>query len=489
MQVVKSVGGLMRDGDVDGATSVDADEDQDNGGEDYDVQAAEHNWAPSNAINTLYLPRQDVHIICISRKCREDGMLRRLVVLLLLSGSPVLAQSTFITGTLAPYANGFVVESASGNSANINGQGFFKMPVTNTPNHTLTLTPNGSTFTAFSVSVVVAINQTTDISTTLLQNMPIPNPFPVQALQVKTAYVSINGLQYLWPTTQVAGCLLNDGNGNVSWSSGGCGGGSSGFPFPLGSTSISSAGPNTSVSGLTVDGVTPTTFGFLDATSSIQNQLNARITTIAIANANGISGSSSGGATPSLTLALGAITPSAVTVTNPGVATQWNWAPTSHATAAIAGNYSLGVDSIVTGYVETPATGPGTGVMYGTASGTKVARTYVPWPWSCQPGYGDGTNAVAAATYLQTNCYNDTGQTLTLTGIRCFSDNNGSSSLAITNGAGTALLTSSLTCTTAFAAGTQSGTTTIASGDFLKITFVADGTTKQANFVITGNHP
>lgn len=1004
-------------------------------------------------------------------------MLRRLVFLLLLSGSPVLAQSTFITGTLAPYANGFVVESASGNSANINGQGFFKIPVTNTPNHTLTLTPNGSTFSPFSVSVVVAINQTTDVSTTLLQNMPIPNPFPVQALQVKTAYLSINGLQYIWPTTQVPGCLLNDGNGNISWSNSGCGSGSGatiqhttnliagdnsgngvssgvavsslallssnktfyqrflvdsfpstctvssvgyttqsdcawatalayvtvndldallvygtnyypkniayveptgtvghtvnlqgagihatylvqnttiagemiqnpnqsgnlstihisdmtfiatsggqtaqgcgllvdviqgvlrnvdctnvpdgadhfwqigasgrqaqemvldhvfasglgiggtlaqatatccttgdvsavnltsggtgypssdlvvnftgtgagdkpcttnpvwtatqsggiitgftksssgvgcvapvyvsvqprsnvnygfklymsdstckdcyaqgvkyGFDAEYGNTSFyhphavnsligirsignnvidsmecdelaqecvdlegtleptitntnsytalgqtgfpgyvafhfySSAGPalitntgnmcggasapapgyheftwqfgpyetsgrlpsgtvvaaNDSACGTPIGDIfTPkVTFnnllavnGLLCTPGSIQcvNNLGtitfigpvvtpsttALTTPWTLSTASGYNSinSTSAGATPTgsnhgiafynggvpstaaqsiegvmstyqsgnsgfmvnvdlagdgylwsgstiqrwsagtsaafltfgcpnpssgddimlsttaagvITCAdlskgtsasvtdttvtggyagflvdngfgttyvlsahpsygtLGLVTFAGVTVNNSAVSTQWNFAPTSHATAAVTGNYSIGVDSIATGYVETPATGPGTGVMYGTASGTKVARTYVPWPWSCQPGYGDGTNAVAAATYLQTNCYNDTGQTLTLTGIKCFTDNNGTSSLAITNGAGTALLTSSLTCTTAFAAGTQSGTTTIASGDFLKITFVADGTTKQANFVITGNHP
>ena len=53
-----------------------------------------------------------------------------------------------------------------------------------------------------------------------------------------------------------------------------------------------------------------------DVTSSIQTQLNAKgagtVTAVSVATANGVSGSSSGGATPALTIALGSITPSSV---------------------------------------------------------------------------------------------------------------------------------------------------------------------------------
>lgn len=65
----------------------------------------------------------------------------------------------------------------------------------------------------------------------------------------------------------------------------------------------------------TVDGVTPTTFGFLDATSSIQTQLNGKqtagtyVTAVSCVTAAGVSCTSSGGATPALTFSLGAITP------------------------------------------------------------------------------------------------------------------------------------------------------------------------------------
>lgn len=108
--------------------------------------------------------------------------------------------------------------------------------------------------------------------------------------------------------------------------------------------------------------------------------------------------------------------------------------------------------------------------------------------WSCQPGLGDGTNAITAATYLQTECLNTSGVTWTINSIKCFTDNSGSSTMAVTNGAGTALLTGAVTCSSSFASGTQSGTTTIAAGDFLKFTFVADGTSKQTTFVVSGTY-
>src|SRR6185312_4094608 len=108
--------------------------------------------------------------------------------------------------------------------------------------------------------------------------------------------------------------------------------------------------------------------------------------------------------------------------------------------------------------------------------------------WTCSAGLGDGLNAIASGTYLQTTCYNGTGHTVTITGIKCYSDNSGSSTMNVTNGAGTGLLTGAVTCSPSFASGTQSGTTTIASGDYFKFTFVADGTSKQTSWVIVGTY-
>ena len=108
--------------------------------------------------------------------------------------------------------------------------------------------------------------------------------------------------------------------------------------------------------------------------------------------------------------------------------------------------------------------------------------------WSCQPGFGDGTNATAAATYLATTCKNTTGSTVTITGIQCFTDNNGSSTLNATDNSTNALLTGAVTCTTSFAAGTQSAHTTIGNNGFINFTYVADGVSKQSTWVVNGTY-
>lgn len=148
---------------------------------------------------------------------------------------------------------------------------------------------------------------------------------------------------------------------------------------------------------------------------------------------------------------------------------------------------------------DTPVTGPASSTAnncakFADTTGKVIADLGTPCvpaqykTLSCQPGLGDGTNAITAATYLQSTCWNKTGVTVTLTSIQCFTDNAGSSTLAVTNGAGTALLTGAVTCSSTIASGTQSGTTTIAANDFLKFTFVADGTSKQTTWVIAGTN-
>jgi hypothetical protein len=66
--------------------------------------------------------------------------------------------------------------------------------------------------------------------------------------------------------------------------------------------------------------VTSAEFQYLgNVTSDIQTQINAKgagtVTAIGVTTANGVSGSSSGGATPNLTITLGAITPTVSVVT------------------------------------------------------------------------------------------------------------------------------------------------------------------------------
>ncbi|MBZ5623163.1 MAG: hypothetical protein LAQ69_31250 [Acidobacteriia bacterium] len=105
---------------------------------------------------------------------------------------------------------------------------------------------------------------------------------------------------------------------------------------------------------------------------------------------------------------------------------------------------------------------------------------------SCQPGWGDGLNAIPAGTYPLSECLNEFGATWTITAIKCYTDNNGASTLRVQNGASVDLLTIPVTCSNSWAVGTQSGTTTIAAGDFAKFSFVSDGASKQATYVITG---
>lgn len=122
----------------------------------------------------------------------------------------------------------------------------------------------------------------------------------------------------------------------------------------------------------------------------------------------------------------------------------------------------------------------------GTPGATATTNTQT-HPWSCQPGLGDGTNAIPAATYLQTSCRNETGATITLSAIRCVADA-GASTCNATNGAGTGLLTGAITGSPAYTTGTQSATVTIPPGDFAKISFVADGTSKQIGIDLVGSY-
>jgi hypothetical protein len=105
---------------------------------------------------------------------------------------------------------------------------------------------------------------------------------------------------------------------------------------------------------------------------------------------------------------------------------------------------------------------------------------------TCEFGLGDGANAItASANYTGSGCFNNLGGTYTITAIRCFSDNNGTTTTNPTNDAGTALLTGALTCSNAFASGTQSATTTIASTKWIKFPITADGTTKTVTVEVT----
>jgi len=106
----------------------------------------------------------------------------------------------------------------------------------------------------------------------------------------------------------------------------------------------------------------------------------------------------------------------------------------------------------------------------------------------CSPGIGDGLNAIPAGTYLQFNCVNLSGVTWTITAIKCWTDNNGTSTLNAFNNGGFGLITGAVTCTniksSGGAAGTLSGIT-LANNDAISFTFIADGSSKQTTWTVS----
>ena len=122
-------------------------------------------------------------------------------------------------------------------------------------------------------------------------------------------------------------------------------------------------------------------------TSAIQTQINAKgagtVTAIGVTTANGVSGSSSGGATPNLTITLGAITPSTVNgntiSTGTGTLTLSSYTLTASATGTVysTGNPQTSVSGnagTVTNATLTTALTVNTGAvtLIGNASGSSI---------------------------------------------------------------------------------------------------------------------
>lgn len=123
-----------------------------------------------------------------------------------------------------------------------------------------------------------------------------------------------------------------------------------------------------------------------------------------------------------------------------------------------------------------------TGITGNPAIGVSSCIGCVPAQYqvrSIAGGYGDGVNAIPAGTYTQVTARTKFGSTLTITGVEGYSDNNGTSTCNVSDNLSHLLITSPITLTNAWAAGTQSATTTLATNSYLIWIFVADGTSKQ----------
>ncbi len=197
---------------------------------------------------------------------------------------------------------------------------------------------------------------------------------------------------------------------------------------------------------------------------------------------------------------------------------RWTVSTAGHLIGAADNTYDIGANGATrprTGYfgtsVLTPLVNAATGFQIGGAAASghylrgnatnyvdstiqsgDLPAQYRQWESCGSRGVGDGLNAIAAGTYLQFSCVNDTGVTVTITGVHCWTDNAGTSTLNLANNAATGLLTGAVTCNatkaSGGAAGTQSATTTLANGDAISFTFVADGTSKQTNWTISGTY-
>jgi hypothetical protein len=106
----------------------------------------------------------------------------------------------------------------------------------------------------------------------------------------------------------------------------------------------------------------------------------------------------------------------------------------------------------------------------------------------CDPGIGDGANALGATTYPMLACVNKSTVSWTVLSINCYTDNAGSSTLDVKNNAGTSFLSGAITCNNTKsgggAAGTLGSTITLAANDALNFSFVADGTSKTTTWTV-----
>lgn len=127
-------------------------------------------------------------------------------------------------------------------------------------------------------------------------------------------------------------------------------------------------------------------------------------------------------------------------------------------------------------------------ISSGTLPAARLPSQYKTW------NLGDGiANNAALATSgwpAMATPENASGSTYTITAIKCYTDNAGSTTIAVTDGSGDNLLSgSTCTCSSTYASCTQSGTyTTIANGGYIKWTPTPDGTTKTITVQFSGTY-
>lgn len=374
-----------------------------------------------------------------------------LYLFITLAALAVPAQQAYITGSIPQYIGGQISEKPVGGGDRIqsyplNPTGGFNFQVTATPQHAITVTPPyGSPYSSFTVTVTIPVYGSTNISTALQSSIPIPKPQTFPALQVGTYSFGVGLLSYQWPSSQVSGCLTNDGAGSLTWAACGSGGGSI--------TGLIAAGMNVTITGSGTSG-SPYFINSTGGGASLP------------ANLSGVATNSSGVGVQQTSTQAEAILASD-TANNSVVGWKLGSGGDSNVPTPTLGYWYMAYKS---------------SMLQASHNGSAFSAAF---PLSCQPGLGDGFDAITAGTYPQTTCRNETGFTWNLTSIKCVEDT-GASTCNATNGSGTGLLTAAVAGSPSYANGTQSATTTIAPGDYIKVTFVADGTSKQIGIDLAG---
>ena len=135
-----------------------------------------------------------------------------------------------------------------------------------------------------------AVGSSMNLSSALTPIIPAPRFHPVAGAygynDAEAVLQLIPGSTYWNVTSSTQHCWTGSAWGVCNASGGG------GFPIIIGSTTINASTTTTTIvsltlTGSTIDGVTPTVFGYLDPTSSVQTQLNGKAATTASTTVNG----------------------------------------------------------------------------------------------------------------------------------------------------------------------------------------------------------
>lgn len=107
----------------------------------------------------------------------------------------------------------------------------------------------------------------------------------------------------------------------------------------------------------------------------------------------------------------------------------------------------------------------------------------------CSVGLWNSGVAIPVGSYsLSARCMNVYGVSYSIAGIKCYSDNSGTSSASAADSSSNALLTSAVTASPTWGVGTQSATTSIANGAWTNWTLTSDGASTTIQCVMTTVH-